>query len=272
MKNFIREPLLWFLIAGALLFGLFEWTGRRADNVIVVDDRALIRWVGFQQKAFNEEAAKAFLASLSEDQRAELIDRYVDEEATYREALALGLDRNDAIIRKRLLQKMDFILLGTGQGPAITEDDLQAHFEVNRDEYRLPAEATLSHVYFKDGEGIAEALAQLRDGANPLSLGDRFPFHRNYVEAEPQMIADHLGPEIAVAVWSVGVPVGEWVGPYRSPLGHHLLLIRKRVDARDASLEDVAGRVLTDLRDIKQRERRKKAQEAIRDRYQVEVR
>ena len=148
----VKEPLLQFLVIGLILFG-----GERLLNTddyadshykILVDDEVLTQFLQQRAKQYKPEQAIQALAAMDSGELALLTDDYVRGEVLYREALALDLDRDDPIIRRRLMQKMDYLAQGFyDEIEPLTEDDLTAFYEVNREDYRKPASATFTHVF-----------------------------------------------------------------------------------------------------------------------------
>ena len=117
----------------------------RQSEQHLVDDKVLTKFLQQQAKKFKPEQAKKALAAMSDDRRQILIDDYVRGEVLYREALALDLDRNDPIIRRRLMQKMDYLAQGLyDELEPLTKDDLTVFYEANKEDYRKPASATFT--------------------------------------------------------------------------------------------------------------------------------
>ena len=154
-----REPLVHFLVLGALLFGLFALVNNEASSkspnrieITSADvDRLQERWT----KQWNRPPTETELKSL--------IEAYLREEILYREALALGLDQNDTIIRRRLAQKMEFLFEDLADQVEPTDEELKRYFDRNRDQYRLPARFSFAHVYFSvDQRGDSWLIALTR--------------------------------------------------------------------------------------------------------------
>ena len=140
MKSFLKEPLVHFLAAGLGLFVLFGALNRDepdADpNVVTVDHDALLTFVQYRIKAFNPTLAEEKLSSLSDDELQKLIDDYVREEVLHREAVALGLDEDDYVIRRRLVQKLEFITEGFAEaGAKVDQSALRRYFDANKADY-----------------------------------------------------------------------------------------------------------------------------------------
>jgi hypothetical protein len=285
----LREPLLHFLIVGFALFLLFEHVNDGVpiedERAIVVDRDALLTFIQYRTKSFEPELAAARLDGLSSAGLRRLVDDYVREEALVREARALGLLENDYIIKRRAVQKMEFI--ADGAVAAATEPDdteLAAYHERHRKDYAEPATVTFTHVFFdaaRHGEDGAASLARAKLAelnARRVSFsespghGDRFLYHTNYVEREAAFVASHLGESIAEAAFSLTPDAGTWHGPYRSPFGTHLVLVIARKAERLPPLQEVVERVRFDARKARVRTLREEAIDAIVQEYDVAVR
>lgn len=278
LKRLLRDPLTQFLAAGLLLFVLFAaFNGGplgRDDKTIHVTDDALVVWLQYRKKAFSPDQALSFLKAMPADRRQELVDEYVREEALYRHAKSLGLDGNDAIIRQRLIQKMDYIALGlVGGNAAPTAAEMQAHFAENQHLYRQEGWVTLTHIFFADDNG------KTRAGAARFALttgieepkGDRFLYRRDYAEASRALINDHLGPAIAAAAFDAKTETDVWLGPLQSPHGWHLVQLKNRRAEIAPALEDVAAQVMHDTARAKEATQREKAVDAILSQYTIKV-
>jgi hypothetical protein len=261
-----------FALAGALLFALHRAvTGDprvEGERVILVDRAALLEFVQYRSRAFDAGAAAHLLDGLTPTARAALVRDFVREEALNREALALGLERDDYVIRQRLVQKLDFALRGVHEPAPPSDAELAAYYDAHRPEYAEAASITFAHVFFDaESRGAAGALAAARSALPALNRarvrldqapehGDRFPFHVNYVERTEDFVASHFGAEMAARVFALA-PSEEWRGPFVSPYGAHLVLVAARAPGRQPALAEIRGRVLEDA----QREAAERAQE-----------
>ena len=289
MKKLLKEPLLHFLAAGLALFALFGIVnrgelGEPGLNVVVVDRDALTTFVQFRTKVFEPSVAEARLDSLSADELHRLIEDYVREEVLYREALALGLDRNDYIIRRRLVQKVEFITEGFAEaGTELDEAALRRYFAANKEDYYVEPYVTFTHVFFQTEtrsraearELAARRLTVLNRERVPFSEapqhGERFLYHTNYVERTPDYVASHFGAEMADAVFALASNGQRWVGPFDSLYGVHLVMLAKNEPGRYPALEEVRQSVLDDARRARVRERTEEAIDAVIDTYDVRV-
>ena len=263
MQKVLRDPLVHFLVLGLALFGLFAWVTRddasSDDRVIEVDRAALLSHIQYHARAFSPEAASAHLDGMSDSELDRIIDAFVREEALYREALALGMDRTDHVIKHRLVQSIEFITddlaLRTTQ---VSDDELKTYFEANRERYRIEPTVTFTHVFFNsERHGVEEArnladdkLAELNRERIPFTdapgHGDRFPYLVNYVERTEDLVASHFGDQLADAVFALDADDANWVGPLASRYGQHLVLLTGRTVERDPELAEVEARVRAD--------------------------
>ena len=172
---------------------------------IRIDDQALREFVQYRSRSYDAAAVAQILERLSPEGLEDVIDDLIREEALHREAKALNLDANDYVIRRRLVQKMEFIAEGSAATVELREGDAERHYEQNLDDYTIEPAITFTHVYFdrqRRGAEAARALAvEKRDELNQLAAplaaatrhGDRFLYHVNYVERTPEFVASHFG-------------------------------------------------------------------------------
>jgi hypothetical protein len=263
MRKILTDPLVYFLALGLGLFVLFELVASDEaaydSRVINVDRDALLTFVQYRSRAFEPKAAAARLDNMSEDELERLIADYVREEALHREAKALGVDKNDYIIKRRMIQSIEFITDGfVTAAVAVSDDDIAAHYEANREDYYISPYVTFTHVFF-DGERHSrdEALAlataklkELNEQRVPFSdaprHGDRFPFFLNYVERDPQFVASHFGMPMADKVFALESSDSTWHGPFESEYGMHLVLLTRKAEGRYPELAEIEAVVRDD--------------------------
>lgn len=263
MKKLLKEPLLHFLLIGVALFMVFEIAAEddetTSDRVIVVDRDALLMFIQFRTRAFDPKLAGDRLDKMTEGELEVLIDDYVREEALYREALNLGLDKNDYVIKRRMIQSVEFITDGfIAAQTEVSDADAREYYEANRDEYYVEPSVTFTHVFFnaerrgrdRADELAAQKLAELN--ATQVSFteapqhGDRFLYLLNYVERVPDFVESHFGAELRKAVFALAPDENHWVGPFRSQYGSHLILLVNKTEGSYAEFEDVEDLVRRD--------------------------
>ncbi len=263
----LRDPLIHFLVLGLGLFLLFELVASDEaaydSKVIDVDREALLTFVQYRSRAFQPQAAAARLDGMSEEEVERLVRDYVREEALHREALALGMDKNDYIIKRRMIQSIEFITDDFANVAVdVSDEDVRAYFDANRQDYYIEPFVTFTHVFFdaerrgrEESRALATAkLAELNDQRVPFNegprRGDRFPFFVNYVERDPQFIASHFGMPMAEAVFALAASDSTWAGPFESEYGAHLVMLTRKAEGRYPDLAEVEPSV----RDNVQRE------------------
>ena len=236
----LKDPLLHFLLLGTALFvayGMLQKPGGDGSNEIVVTTGEIEHLAaGF---------AKIWQRPPSPQEMAGLVKARVREEVYYREAMALGLDKDDTVIRRRLHQKMEFIADDVAANSEPTDAELSAYLQAHRDAFRVEPRLTFRQVYLdpeKHGKNLARDSAQLL--ATFRSIGDQAaeeagdPFMLGYEFTGPSSeIAKQFGAGF-VAKLSELSP-GQWQGPIQSGYGMHLVLISKRTDAHLPALADV---------------------------------
>jgi parvulin-like peptidyl-prolyl isomerase len=205
-----------------------------------------------------------------------LVAAHIREEVLCREALTLGLDRDDSIIRQRLAQKMQFLtedLLGAVQ-PA--EETLRSYFATNAARYARSGRVSFRHVYFsKEKRGPAAAVAAsgaravLARGANEEALGDAFLHGFEFVRHEPEELSALFGPEFAARLGTL--PVGEWQGPVPSSYGWHVVRVDMRTEPEQVTLAQARPVVLRDFQEERRRTANLEIFERLRQRYQITV-
>jgi hypothetical protein len=278
LRRLIREPIVHFLVGGAIVFGFLSWRSSDAaietrpdSHRIVVEREALLAFAQAKTKVVDESEIRRVFAELDSQSRQEWIDRYVREEVLVREARALGLDREDQIIRRRLAQKIEFLTLGLLEEELrLDEAEIEAFYHEHREDYRVPMTLTLTHVYVdvrnsRDASDLVVAEARLRAESllttlnaeavsfrDAIGIGDRFLYNRNYVDRTIDEIRSHFGDEISNAMRQVEPAPALWRGPYRSSFGWHLILLTDRSDSSIPALAELVPM----LRDDALREKR----------------
>jgi hypothetical protein len=289
LARIVRDPLTHFLAAGALLFAGYAVLHPRAaggegdGRTIVVDREALVSFMQYQSAAFQPRYFEAQFAALTPAARQALIDKYVQEEALVREGGAMGLDKGDYVIRRRMIQKMTYLMDDVATETFAPSDaDLQHYFQAHPDAYRGPATVTFTHVFVDNevrhpegAQKAAEALkAKLEQrGArfnDAPAYGDRFAYLQNYVERTPDFVGSQFGTGFAGALAKLQ-PSDHWQGPVRSDYGWHLVLLTERKPAQMPRFTDVREQVKDDLlRDTLSGHRRKEIADLV-GRYRVEL-
>jgi hypothetical protein len=270
LRRLLREPLLHFAVLGGLiflLFAAFDDTEVKPDDLIVVTPERIRQLTAGYNSVWKRMP--------TEDELDALIEGHIREEVYYREALALDLDRNDAVVRRRLQQKMEF-LMDTGSYLREPEaGELEAYFAANEEAYRDAPHLAFEQIYFgksPDPATVTRSLSALQSSpdTDPGALGKH------------TLLPAELGLSPPVATDSVfgkgfferlaELPPGAWAGPVKSAYGVHLVHIFETVAARTPPLEEVREAVLGDWRAAKALELREQDYARRRARFVVEIR
>jgi hypothetical protein len=183
-----------------------------------------------------------------------MVEQKVQSEVLYREALAMGLDKNDEIVKRRMAQKMQFLAEDVAAAREPTTGELKAWFATNREKFAMPKRVSFRHLYFSpDRRGkntateAASALANLagqpQDAKLPESFADPFMFQEYYRDRAPDYVGKEFGPQFAQAVEKL--PTGSWQGPIESGYGWHLVFVDTVIPGRIPELEEIEGDVKT---------------------------
>jgi hypothetical protein len=270
----LREPLVHFLLLGAALFLLFAMVG---DSDGAPTDRIVISNGRIEQ--LTEIFMRTWQRPPTEEELAGLIENHIRDEVYYREALAMGLDRDDTIVRRRLRQKLEFLTddLVTAVDP--TPEELETYFDEYADAFRLPARVSFQQIYFNpdrrgeqtvaDAESLLARLAAADSVVDPAALGDPLLLPGDLTLASEAEVAQRFGRDFAVAV--AELPVGRWSGPVESGFGQHLVLIGQRQPGSLPPLVEVRESVEREWRNARHEEATETFYGRLRERYDISI-
>ena len=273
MKKWLSEPLLHFIVLGALVFTWYAQVSpdRPGEDEIVV--------TAGQQRHLVTAFSRTWQRPPTSEELDHLVDDWIREEIAYREGLRMGLDTDDTIIRRRLRQKLELLAEDIVSLAQPTDADLQAFLEANQAEYQLEPTFTLQHIYFStDRRGEAarqdaeQALALLAAGdarVDPAQLGDTLPMPRRFVEERRSVLAAQLGSVFAEDLQAVDF--GRWDGPIRSGFGLHLVLVEAYTPGRALSLEEAREAVRRDWANRQRIDTIDQLYERLREQYAIRV-
>lgn len=252
IKRLATEPFVHFLALGLLIFA---WHGFRdespasgpapADRRIVITQENIGRLIAQWQRNWDRSPTREEIDGLVQD--------YLKEEIYYREALRLGLDKDDLVIRRRLRSKMEFLASAEIENKAPDEKTLRAWCQQNQSRYLAGKTYSFDQVYLGDDRGptigqpqIKKVLDQLKAGADPAHLGVSAPLPASYTDMSESDVVHSLGREIITTLDAT--EAGNWTGPVRSAFGLHLIRLRAMTPARMLPFEEVRKRVENDWR------------------------
>jgi peptidyl-prolyl cis-trans isomerase C len=239
LQKFIREPLVHFLVAGAALFlfmGQFA-TGDSNDRRITIDEAKVASLAGQWQQTWRRPPSPGELDSL--------IREYIKEEIYYREAIRLGLDAEDPVIRRRLRTKMEFLETAQVENIPPTEGELRRFYEARKVQYAQGPTYSFEQKYLGEDVGAAKAaVVALSAGERTFAAPLDVPATMN--AAPSDQIARTFGEEFVQSLR--GLPVGKWVGPVRSGFGWHAVRISQITATNIPPLEQIRQDVSNDWR------------------------
>jgi hypothetical protein len=273
MKNLVREPLVHFLLLGALIFGAFKFISRgtiEPGKILITQGR-----IESLETAFSRTWRRPPTATELEG----LIRDYVREEVFAREAVALGLDKDDTIIRRRLRQKLEFVSEDVAAQAEPTEEQLRAFLEAHPDTFRGDRRFTFNQVYLdpqRRGANVrrdaAHVLAQLgRSGAkvDPATLGDSLMLENEFKALPASEVVKQFGEKFAASLGEM--TTGQWHGPIESGFGMHLVFVSERTGGSLPALEDVRAAVRREWTNARRMEANEKFYQTLLQRYTVTI-
>ena len=272
-RKWLNEPFLHFLVLGGILFLVSQYVQQvrnRERYEIKLGKEQLARLASLWEKQYG--------ASPDEKQLQALADNFIREEILYREGLDLGLDKNDEVIRRRVVQKQEFLQedLAIVQHP--DEATLQHYYSQQKDKYFSPAKVSFTHIYFSpDLAGEKDlllraktVLAQVKaEGrARAPELGDRFPYLYDYAEQSESNVVHQLG-ESELSKNILSLPVGQWSGPLRSGYGYHLVHVTGKTSLAAPPYAEIKEKLLADYLQDTREEKNKEALSQLAKQYTI---
>jgi len=237
--NWLKDPLTLFFIGGAILFVVAELGG--SDDIsyqIQIQESDI--------KRLNDQWAMQMRRSATDQELTSLVDQLIKEEIYYREAKRLGLDQNDTIVRRRMVQKLTFLTEDIATAEVPNEKALESFYDANTEEYRQPDRYTFRHRYFSsDRRTNAEQDAKI-SLTNSEDSGDPFMLQKEYANRSKREIGDLFGKAFAEAMTNLDVS-NQWQGPIKSAYGFHSVLVESVQESYLRPFNVVKDRVLIDF-------------------------
>jgi hypothetical protein len=274
-RRWLAEPLLHFVLIGAFIFLLYASYGRSvgdagAGGEIVVTQGRI--------RSLVETFSRQWSRAPSDDELAGLVRDFVREEVLAREALALGLDRDDTIVRRRLAQKMEFVA-DTEAPSDPTDDELRAFLDANPERFRIEPRISFSQVFLDRGRrrdalerDVATLLARLNaagEAADIATLGDSRLLDARYDDVSTHDVAARFGGAFAEKLQDL--PLARFVGPIESGYGAHLVRVERRTGGRVPAIDEVRDAVAREWKESKRRDAKDAYLQAMLARYRVTI-
>jgi peptidyl-prolyl cis-trans isomerase C len=270
------EPLVQFFIIAALIYAAFAFTG----GLVIEDNRKKVTITAGEITWLQDVWKVKWKRAPTDRELTGIVKQLLRERVLSSEAIAMGLDKEDVVIRRRLMQKLEYLSQDLLGGGTPSDEQLAAFFAQNAKAYEAPAVVTMSHVFFdpdkRGDQALEEAntqkavLASLKVGpTDSRNYGDPFLLQRYYPERTYAELAKLLGTGFTDTL--KGLSVGQWHGPVLSGYGVHLVYVHNRQKARPAKLADVKDRTIADWQNKTRIELSEKYLAGLLESYQVSI-
>jgi hypothetical protein len=274
LRRLLREPLLHFLLLGGLLFiayGLLSRPEGSLSGSIVVTQGRIENMALLFERTWQRPPTREELEGL--------IDAYVREEVVYREGVALGLDRDDVVVRQRVKQKMEFVAEDSSIPAEPSEDELQEFLAAHASAFAIPPRTTFHQVFIDplrhrtDLDAALQRLSvELRDVPSvevAETLGDPTMLPPRFDGSSPSDVARTFGQEFATKL--AELPENSWQGPVASGFGLHFVWVSERTDERTPTLAEVRDSVKRELDHARRGEWNEEYYRSLRAKYVVTI-
>jgi hypothetical protein len=274
MKKLLKDPLLHFLLIGAalfLVFGLIKSPAEIEENRIVITSGDI--------EALQANFARTWQRPPTESEVSGLIEDRVRDEIAYREAVAMGLDQGDSVIRRRLRMKMELIVEDVAGLSPPTDEDLKAYLVEHRESFRQQPQVSFIHVYLNsdkrgarvedDAREILARLSAAGIDADPESYSDPSMLPKELPLYYIKDIGRLFGADFSRQI--LEVKPGAWTGPVWSSYGLHLVYVRERIEGRDPKLDEVRKEVEREWSAMRRKEFKQATYKKLRERYTVTI-
>jgi hypothetical protein len=273
MRALLREPLLHFLFIGALLFLLFEVfdnpAGPQSSRIVITNGQ-----IEFLKARF----AKTWQMQPTENELQELINGHVREEILYREALALGLDKDDSVVRRRMTQKLELMGDDIAGITVPTDEDLRKYMEEHPENFRIEPRVAFRQIYIDivkrgisaddEADRLLALLSDAESKPDPDTLGDNLMIPGAYNLLPISEIAKIFGEPFSLEL--VKSKEGQWTGPIQSGYGLHLVLVTEKVEGRFPELAEIRETVEWEWSSAHKKNVRENIYKKLREKYTIE--
>ena len=275
LQKILKEPLLHFLIISIGFFVFYSSNNKTSDKSIIAKSEIVISQS--QVRNIKNQFERVWKRQPTEQETKGMLKGYIKEEILYREALSLGLDRDDTIIRKRMAQKIDFLFSDIASIAEPTEEQLEKHYHDSQSKYTRDVQLTFSHIYLNptkhdntlktDAEKIIATLKNKK--ADPADLGDPIMLEPIFNKIETSQINNLFAENFATDISTL--ETGKWQGPIKSGYGYHLVKIDQRIESQPTPFEEIRTIVKRDWKAIKQKESNDATYALMKQRYKITI-
>ncbi|MFN0056646.1 MAG: peptidyl-prolyl cis-trans isomerase [Planctomycetales bacterium] len=274
IKSVVREPLFQFLVLGGALFGV--WLIRKPQSTPTEPSRPQILITESRIDSLIDQFAKTRQRPPTPQELRGLVDDFLQEEMFYREALAMGLDKDDSIVRRRLRQKMELLVEDLISAAQPTEQQLAQFLEDHADQFRVDQRVALRQVFLnpeKHPDGLEQAIAELKGSldahSNPEEHGDPFLLPALFELTSVRQLTQMFGGEFGQAVFAL--KAGEWLGPISSAYGEHLVFVDAKDEGRLPALDEIRPAVELEWFARRRADAKRDFYEKLRARYEITI-
>jgi hypothetical protein len=273
-SKLLREPLIHFFLIGMALFLIFQIGGGQkseSPDEIVVTQGVIESLVMSWEKTWQRPPLPREMEGL--------IESYIKEEVLYREALAMGLEKDDTIVKRRLGQKMKFLFEDVADQTQVTDEQLTQYLAENEETYRIDPQLTFSQVYLnpdkrkenleKDAKLLLAELQGPQGARGETQYGDTLMLPYSFESLPARDVDRQFGTGFAAQLSEL--QTGTWTGPVRSGFGVHFIFIEERIESRVPDLDEVRDAVERDLVAQRRRDANEKIYQRLRERYTVTI-
>jgi parvulin-like peptidyl-prolyl isomerase len=269
----LREPLLHFAVIGVILFGSYSWLNDESVEATAVEPVHIgegdVRWL-------KQTWSSQWQREPTADELRGLVDDLLTEKLMAREAEEMGLQQDDTIIRRRLAQKLKFLVDDTAQLAEPTEAELRQFYAANPARFETPGRLSFRQFYFNPEhrtDAAAEATAALArlnmNVENDMIEGDRLLIGDSLDDTDELAVSGMFGADFAREVFALSP--GQWRGPVKSGYGFHLVLVTQRTPTAPKPFDTVKDAVVAEWRSAKQVELSRDYLVELRKKYGVEL-
>jgi len=272
--RWLKDPLFHFLLIGAGIFMLYGWQAdddaTRPDQIVFSEEH-IDRLINLWERKWQRLPTQQELTGLIEQQ--------VREEVFYREALAMGLDKDDLVVRRRMSQKMEFISNDLASMAEPDDTQLQTYLDQHSEKFAIPGRISYSQVYlntsdrgeqvYSDAEALLAKLSQSTVDIDVTMAGDSFMGGYHFTDETDFGVGRIFGKAFAQRLFEL--PVGKWTGPVESGYGLHLVRIDSRTDSQAPSLQQVRDKVRVEWLAEQQRKTNDLLYAELRKRYEITI-
>lgn len=270
-SRLIHEPLFQFLVAGGALFFLYSAV---QDSTSFDPDSREINLPEARIEFISARFARTWSRAPTMQELQGLVDAHVREEVYYREALALGLDKNDPTVRRRMQQKLTFLFADLNALVEPNDQELQDWLDANKDDYVQSARTSFQQIYLGSDQvaapGIAQDLIQaLERGENPEELGEPTLLAKRIDADTDAAIERRFGQQFVRGLTTA--KSGVWSGPIDSTFGAHLVYVEQRMDARQPEFDELRSKLRLDFMHARQIDSEERRYAQMLKHYQVNI-